>query len=107
MRRREFIAVVGSAAAIATLPPRILRAQATLPVIGCLSGTHLNPMEVERLTDGLAASGYKDGDNVRIEYRTAEGQYDRLASLAADLVRSNVAVIVTIGGTAPLMAAKA
>jgi len=107
MRRREFIAVLGSAAAIGTLPPRIARAQATLPVLGCLSGTHLNPMEVERLTDGLAAAGYKDGDNVRIEYRTAEGQYDGLASLAADLVHRKVAVIVTIGGTAPAIAAKA
>jgi putative ABC transport system substrate-binding protein len=107
MRRREFIALVGSAAAIGTLPPLIAGAQAAPPVIGCLSGTHLNPMEVERLTDGLAAAGYKDGDKVRIEYRTAEGQYDRLASLAADLVHRQVAVIVTIGGTAPLMAAKA
>ncbi|HEX4408313.1 MAG TPA: ABC transporter substrate-binding protein [Xanthobacteraceae bacterium] len=104
MRRRDFLSFVASAAA---LRPLAARAQPALPVIGCLSGTHLNPMELERLTNGLAAAGYKDGDNVRIEYLTAEGHYDRLASLAADLVHRNVAIIVTIGGTAPLTAAKA
>ena len=107
MKRTAFVTLLCCAAVTGILPQPAARAQATLPVIGCLSGTHLNPMEVERLTDGLAAAGYKDGDNVHIEYRTAEGHYDRLDSLAADLVRRKVAVIVAIGGTAPAIAAKA
>lgn len=105
MRRREFIAIASSAAAFA---PFAAHAQASsAPVIGLLSGTHFNKPEVDGVVNGLADAGFKDGDNVRLDYVSAEGKYDLLPSLAADLARRNVAVIVTIGGAASAPAAKA
>ena len=105
MKRREFIAFLGSGAAV--LPLRARGAPPTAPVIGVLSGTHLNPPEVEGLRGGLEQAGYRDGDNIRIEYRSAEGDYARLTSLASDLAQRKVAVIVAIGGAASAPAAKA
>jgi putative ABC transport system substrate-binding protein len=90
MKRREFIAGLGSAAAW----PVVARAQQRLPVIGYLGS--ISPQEgiLTALRKGLSESGYSDGRNVAIEYRWAEGQYDRLPAFATDLVRREVAVIV-------------
>ena len=104
MRRREFITLLGSAAAW----PLSVRAQPAMPVIGFLSPGSAES-DVVRLTgvrQGLKESGYVEGQNVAIEYRFAHGQNDRLPALAADLVDRRVAGIVT-AGTPATLAAKA
>src|SRR6202795_5108659 len=100
MRRREFIAGLGGAAAW----PLAARAQQpAVPVIGYL-GSQSADDEYKNFTvpflRGLKETGYVEGQNVAVEYRYAENQMDRLPALAADLVRRRVAVIVTIGATA-------
>jgi putative ABC transport system substrate-binding protein len=106
MRRREFITLLGSA----TAWPLTARAQQpAIPVVGYLSpGTLVsaNPFRAAFL-DGLMETGYVEGRNVAIEYLWAEGQYDRLLSLAGELVRRQVSVIVTAGATPTALAAKA
>jgi putative ABC transport system substrate-binding protein len=97
MRRRQFIVGLGSAAAW----PVVARAQqATMPVIGLLGNQSADP-EYKLVTvpffQGLKETGYVEGQNVAVEYRYAENQYDRLPALAADLVRRRVAVIVADG----------
>jgi putative tryptophan/tyrosine transport system substrate-binding protein len=105
MRRREFITVLGGAA---TVWPLAVRAQQpAMPVIGFL-GTRARGDDPQLLTafrQGLQDSGYIEGQNVAIDYRFAENQYDRLPTLAAELVRRQVAVIVANGPAA--QAAKA
>src|SRR6516162_2141177 len=97
MRRREFIAGLGSAAAW----PLAARAQdKPLPVVGWLSSQSADD-DYKNFTlpvlQGLKETGYIEGQNVAVEYRWAENQYDRLPTLAADFVRLRVAVILAVG----------
>jgi putative tryptophan/tyrosine transport system substrate-binding protein len=105
VKRRAFITLLGGAAAW----PLAARAQQRMPVIGLLSSV---PFETRRdqvlgFHRGLKESGYVEGQNVAIEYRSADNQIDRLPALAADLVNRRVDVIVTIGGDISIQAAKA
>jgi ABC-type uncharacterized transport system substrate-binding protein len=106
VKRRDFITLLGGAAAW----PLAARAQQpALPVIGFLRSTSIERSShlVAAFLQGLKETGYIEGQNVAIAYRSAEGQYDRLAALAADLVRRRVNIIVATGGSAPAMAAQA
>jgi putative ABC transport system substrate-binding protein len=105
MTRRAFLALLGGAMTAA----RALRAQQkTMPVIGFLSGTASGPYAtfVAAFHQGLGEAGYVEGENVAIEYRWAEGRYDRLPALAVDLVGRQVNLIATSGGPASAFAAK-
>src|SRR5215472_1188888 len=105
MRRREFVTLVGGAA----VWPLKARAQQPMPVIGLLSS--LTPEggkpNLAAFRKALADAGYVEGQNVQIEYRWANGNYDQLPAMAADLVERHVALIATSGGEPPAFAAKA
>jgi putative ABC transport system substrate-binding protein len=106
MQRREFIRIVGAAAAW----PLAARAQQSVtPVIGFLSTRSAEDSAplVRAFGKGLEEAGFSDGKNVSVEYRFADGKLDRLSGLAADLVRRPVAVLVSSGGSNSAVAAKA
>jgi putative ABC transport system substrate-binding protein len=107
MRRRDFIKVVAGSAM--TWPLAARAQQPTLPVIGFLNSVSPHSWEnyVAGFRAGLKEVGYIDGQNVTIEFRWAEGHYDRLPGMAADLVRRKVAVLVSTGGEPSVLAAKA
>ena len=106
MQRREFIRIVGAAAAW----PLAARAQQSVtPVIGFLSTRSAEDSAplVRAFGKGLEEAGFSEGKNVSVEYRFADGKLDRLSGLAADLVRRPVAVLVSSGGSNSAVAAKA
>jgi putative tryptophan/tyrosine transport system substrate-binding protein len=107
MRRREFIAGIGGAAAW----PLMARAQqAKLPTVGLLNGVSFEgpyAAPVVAIRQGLREAGFIEGQNLAIEYRTADGAYERLQNLAADLVHRRVAVIIAIGAPRVALAAAA
>src|SRR6516225_8534690 len=107
MRRRDFVLLVAGAMA----PPCVAAAQQkAMPVIGFLSffSPTTEPGEIGRgpVLQGLNQTGFVEGQNISIERRWAEGDYDRLPAMAADLVSRKVDLIVTFGGTPPALAAK-
>jgi putative ABC transport system substrate-binding protein len=108
MRRREFLKVIGSVAAV-LWPLAVGAQQPAMPVVGFLSS--LSPLELTSVMpafhQGLNEAGFFEGRNIAIEYRWAEGDYGRLPTLATDLVRRQVAVIAAISGTPAALAAKA
>ena len=105
MKRREFIALLGGAA---TWPLAARAQQQAMPVIGYLSirSSGTDAQFLVSFRQGLSERSFVEGRNVAVEYRYADGQPDRLASLATDLVRRHVTIIVTTGGPPAALAAK-
>jgi putative ABC transport system substrate-binding protein len=105
VRRRQFITLLGGAAAW----PLAARAQPSMPVIGILSGRPLDDSKefLAAFQQGLNEAGLFEHRNVEIAYRWAENHVGRLPDLAAELARKQVAVIVAVGGVPPTQAAKA
>ena len=106
LKRREFITVLGGAAAW----PAVARAeQRTIPVVGFVTGLSSNYVAGRKpaFRQGLREVGYIEGQNVAVEYHSVEGQSGRLSGVVADLIDRKVAVIVAVGGTDPAKAAKA
>ena len=107
MRRREFIRLFGGAAV--SWPLAVYAQQRPVPVIGFVNAASPGPLreQIAAFREGLKDSDYVEGHNVAVEYRWAEGQYDRLPALVADLVHQQVSVIVAGGGAPAVLAAKA
>jgi len=106
IRRRELVLVLGGIAAAWPLAARAQ--QPTTPVIGFISGRSPDESEaVVAFRQGLAEAGYVEGQNVQIAFRWAEGHYERLPMMAADLARRQVTAILATGGNPPVFAVKA
>src|SRR5258708_31350268 len=107
MRRREFFVLASGA--IAGWPLAARSQQQALPVVGFLHSLSARYIAgfMPAVRDGLKEAGYVEHENVVIEYRTAEGQYDRLPGLLADLIDRKVSVILAAGGSEPAKLAKA
>ena len=108
MRRRDILTLLGGVAVEPILRSHVANAQSP-PLIGFL-GSETADLWTSRLVafrQGLNEAGFAEGRDVRIEYRWAEGHNERLPALAADLVRQRLAVLVVLGGTASVLAAKA
>jgi putative ABC transport system substrate-binding protein len=107
MRRREFFTVLGGVAVAWPLGAR--GQQGTMPVVGYLSGASLRllPNQIAAFRQALKEIGFVEGQNVAIEYRWAESQFDLLPKLAAELVGRPESVIVATGGDQSVLAAKA
>jgi putative tryptophan/tyrosine transport system substrate-binding protein len=108
MKRREFIALMGGTAAIWPLAARSQQ-QPTTPLIGFLNGRSRaeTATVMEHFQKGLADAGFVEGRNVRVEYRWADGRYDRLPALATEIVDLRPTVIVATGGNVTALAAAA
>jgi len=106
MQPRAAVFGIIVALAILAAPPVAQAQPPPVPVIGYLRTAGIMKT-IPAFLQGLSETGYREGQNVAIEYRSAEGQYERLPTLAAELVSRKVAVIVTAGGNAPALAAKA
>ena len=96
LRRRDFITLIGGAAVLWPLTARAQ--QSAMPVVGLLSSFSSNERNTAAFNQGLKELGFVDGQNVVIDYRYAEGHYDQLPGLAADLVRRHVVAIFATGG---------
>ena len=105
MKRRNFIKLLGGAVTLAPLAARAQ--QQPMPVIGLLSGTSREDRQIEAIWKSLNEAGFVEGRNVAMEYRWAQGQFDRLPAMAADLVQRQVAAIIGIQSTTAPRAAKA
>jgi putative ABC transport system substrate-binding protein len=109
MRRRDVVKLTAAVVAILVLWPPAVRAQQSMPVIGIVHSGVANAFtkQIAALRQGLKDGGYVEGQNVAIEYRWANSRADVLPKLVDDLIRRQVAVIVTLGGNGPALAAKA